>query len=104
MVYNVLDIEENVSAPGYEEGTYPMIIAVNVLHATKDLDNTMENMRELLRPGGYLLINERTTTSMMGFFPFFSLVGGLQTLGEAPTRVHYCHRKNGMSYSPCYWI
>ncbi|KAJ5116056.1 Nonribosomal peptide synthetase [Penicillium angulare] len=60
MIFSALDIEKDPVTQGYTEGSYDVIIASNVLHATRELQVTMENTRRLLRPGGYLLLNEVT--------------------------------------------
>lgn len=58
MIYEALDIEREPSEQGFEVESYDLVIASNVLHATKDLDKTMANVRKLLRPGGKLLVLE----------------------------------------------
>jgi len=61
MKMKALNIEEDVVDQGFEEGAYDLIIASNVLHATKDLKHTMQNVRRLLKPGGYLQLLEVTS-------------------------------------------
>ncbi|KAL9043945.1 MAG: hypothetical protein Q9214_002884 [Letrouitia sp. 1 TL-2023] len=65
--YRKLDIESNPLDQGYEEGSYDVVLAANVLHATKSMQNTMTNVRKLLKPGGRLILveltHERMTTS-----------------------------------------
>jgi len=56
----ILDIEESPELQGIQEQTFDIIIASNVLHATKDLDRTMTNVYRLLAPGGILLLYETT--------------------------------------------
>ena len=58
--YKKLDIEQDPVKQGFENGTYDLIIACQVLHATKSMDHTMNNVRNLLKPGGKLLIMETT--------------------------------------------
>lgn len=65
MTYRVLNVEEDVVDQGYEEHSFDMIIASFVLHATKDLDYTMANVRRLLKPGGVLLMLEVTANDAM---------------------------------------
>ncbi|KAI9830142.1 MAG: hypothetical protein M1819_005819 [Sarea resinae] len=59
--FKALNIEEDVIAQGYEEKSYDFIVASNVLHATKSLKVTMQNVRKLLKPGGYLVLLEITS-------------------------------------------
>lgn len=60
IVFRALDIEKDPAAQGFQMGSYDVIIASNVLHATRKLSKTVANVRGLLRPGGYLLLNEVT--------------------------------------------
>lgn len=56
--YRVLDIENDPADQGFEPGSYDVIIAANVLHATADLRHTLAHVRKLLAPGGMLLLVE----------------------------------------------
>ena len=60
MLFKLFDVEKTPASQGYEENSYDLIIASNVLHATKSLQKTLENTRRLLKPGGYLLLLEIT--------------------------------------------
>ncbi|KAJ5374170.1 hypothetical protein N7517_006176 [Penicillium concentricum] len=72
--FRVLDIEASPGGQGLIEGTYDLIIAANVLHATVNMSNTMTNVHSLLRPGGKLLLLEITSPSLASF-PFATLPG-----------------------------
>lgn len=54
--YEVLDIEKPV--PTERKGTFDLVLAANVLHATRDLSRTLAHVKELLSPGGVLLLLE----------------------------------------------
>ena len=56
--YRPLDIERNPGDQGFDLHAYDLVIAVNVLHATRDLGETLANCRELLAPSGKLLAVE----------------------------------------------
>ena len=56
--YRVLDIEKDPVAQGFELHAYDMIIAANVLHATRFLDETLTHCRTLLAPSGLLVALE----------------------------------------------
>ncbi|KAL8805875.1 MAG: hypothetical protein Q9182_001656 [Xanthomendoza sp. 2 TL-2023] len=58
--YKRLDIEKRPSIQGFAPGSYDMVIASNVLHATRDIENTIGNVRELLKPGGKFVLLEIT--------------------------------------------
>jgi amino acid adenylation domain-containing protein len=69
--FKVLNAESPPSEQGFTGGTYDVVIAANVLHATRKLSETVKNARRLLRPGGYLIAVEVTgkmlrETGLMG--------------------------------------
>ncbi|MFN8008639.1 MAG: SDR family oxidoreductase, partial [Terriglobia bacterium] len=54
-----LDIEMDPALQGVS-GTFDLIVAANVLHATRDLNRVFAHVRKLLSPGGLLLMLEVT--------------------------------------------
>lgn len=56
--YRVLNIENDPLEQGFERCQYDIVIAANVLHATRNLHETLSNCRELLVPGGMLIALE----------------------------------------------
>ena len=56
--YRPLDIERDPAEQGFELHSYDLVIAVNVLHATRNLEETLSNCRNLLAPSGQLLAVE----------------------------------------------
>jgi len=56
--YKVLHAEKDIESQGFQSGTYDIIVAQNVIHATEDLHSTLSNLRKLLKPGGRILIQE----------------------------------------------
>ncbi|CAI7653198.1 unnamed protein product [Penicillium pancosmium] len=60
MEFKNLNIEEDPSAQGFQTNGYDLVIASQVLHATKNISRTLANARKLLRPGGKLLLVEIT--------------------------------------------
>lgn len=73
--FRILDVEKSVDQQGFEEHSFDVLVAANVLHATRNLKETMENARALLKPGGYLVMMEITglevlrTQFIMGGLP-----------------------------------
>jgi acyl transferase domain-containing protein/acyl-CoA synthetase (AMP-forming)/AMP-acid ligase II/SAM-dependent methyltransferase len=59
--YATLDIERDPSQQGFEPGSFDIVIAANVLHATSDVRRTLSRSRELLGPGGLLVMLEVTS-------------------------------------------
>lgn len=58
MSYTQLDIEKQSENRDSNKGQYDVIIATNVLHATKDLRKTITNANALLAKGGILILLE----------------------------------------------
>lgn len=75
MRYKKLDIEQDPASQGFEEGSYDVVIACQVLHATQSMHKTMANARKLLKPGGKLFIMETTKDQMDIQFVFGFLQG-----------------------------
>ncbi|MEM7552756.1 MAG: SDR family NAD(P)-dependent oxidoreductase [Cyanobacteria bacterium P01_A01_bin.84] len=59
--YQTLDIEQDPSTQGFASHQYDIVIAANVLHATTDIKQTLSHVRQLLAPGGMLVLYETTT-------------------------------------------
>ena len=55
-----LDIEQDPAAQGTLAHSFDVIVATHVLHATRNLRETLTHCRSLLAPGGVLLLNELT--------------------------------------------
>ncbi|KAI1489804.1 hypothetical protein F5X96DRAFT_639079 [Biscogniauxia mediterranea] len=60
MDFKVLDIEKEPGTQGFEEGSYDVVVAFQVLHATSSIATTLANCRRLLKPGGRLITTELT--------------------------------------------
>ncbi|KAI0175964.1 ketoacyl-synt-domain-containing protein [Hypoxylon sp. FL1284] len=75
MTFKVLNIERSPAEQGYEEGSYDVIVACNVLHATASLSTTIKNCRKLLRPGGHLVVLEITAECLRVQFIFGGFSG-----------------------------
>lgn len=73
--YKKLDIEQDPLKQGFEEGSYDLVVACQVLHATKSMTNTMDNVRKLMKPGGKLLLIETTKDQLDVQFAFGLLPG-----------------------------
>lgn len=58
MRFALLNMEQAPQAQGIELGTYDVLIANNVLHATRDVRETIQHAKTALRRNGVLLLNE----------------------------------------------
>lgn len=59
----LLNIENDPERQGFTLASYDIILAANVLHATSNLEETVKNVRALLKPGGLLVLSELTAPS-----------------------------------------
>ena len=82
--YKKLDTESDPVEQGFTVGSYDMIVAALVLHATKNLRKTMTNVRKLLKPGGKLIFVENTRDTLDLQLIFGTLPGWW--LSEEPER------------------
>jgi len=72
ITFHLLDIEKSPQAQGLSQQAYQIAIAANVLHATRDLSETLSHIRGLIRPGGYLILLETVENN-----PWLDLTFGL---------------------------
>jgi malonyl CoA-acyl carrier protein transacylase len=60
MHYSLLDIERGGPSQGFPAKAFDIIVASNVLHATRNLRKTLEHATDMLAPGGVLVLCEVT--------------------------------------------
>ncbi|KAK3324348.1 hypothetical protein B0T19DRAFT_464372 [Cercophora scortea] len=65
--FKTLDISRDPLEQDFAPGSFDLIVAANVLHATPRLQETLANVRKLLRPEGMLLLQELGSTQTKWF-------------------------------------
>ncbi|MFH8410884.1 SDR family NAD(P)-dependent oxidoreductase [Streptomyces sp. NPDC018019] len=80
------DAEQPLAGQGIEAGGYDLVIAANVLHATRDTRNTLRNAKAALRDGGWLLLNELVAFDIFSHLTF-GLLEGWWLFEDAPLRI-----------------
>ncbi|KAE8154183.1 polyketide synthase [Aspergillus avenaceus] len=70
--YLTLDISQDPLEQGFEAGGYDLIIACNVLHATPNISESLHNVRKLIAPHGWLLLQE-----LCHITPIFDYIMGI---------------------------
>jgi SAM-dependent methyltransferase len=75
MRFDRLNVEEPPFRQGFEKAGYDVVVAANVLHATRDLRNTLRQVTDLVAPGGRLVLREITTPLMFVTLSFGLLEG-----------------------------
>jgi len=70
--FELLDIEADSMPELFEAHSFDVVLAANVLHATANLRNTLQNAQHLLAPGGLLILQEVTHK-----LPYLDLIFGV---------------------------
>jgi 2-polyprenyl-3-methyl-5-hydroxy-6-metoxy-1,4-benzoquinol methylase len=75
--YTTLDISKDLADQGFEGREFDLIVASNVIHATKSLQGSLQNVRKLLAPNGRFFLKELNSTSkfLPGSFELITRVG-----------------------------
>ena len=76
MSFSTLDIEKDPLDQGFEAEQYDVIICGLVLHATADLNNTLQNTRKILKPAGKLVLFEPSNPEAARVSFVFGLLPG----------------------------
>jgi acyl transferase domain-containing protein/SAM-dependent methyltransferase len=79
--YATLDLERDPAGQGFAAGNFDLVIAANVLHATRDIRATVDRALALLRPGGILIAPE-TTRHPSWFDVSTGLIHGWQVFAD----------------------
>jgi acyl transferase domain-containing protein len=64
--YGLLDISRDPAGQGHAPGSYDVVVGTNVVHATPDVGVSLAHLRELLSPGGRLVLVEGTAPQRFG--------------------------------------
>jgi acyl transferase domain-containing protein/acyl carrier protein len=88
MSYQVLDIEQSPANQGFDSRQFDLLLAFNVLHATRDLRESLHHVKQLLAPGGMLLLLEGTAPSNWGDL-VFGLTDGWWRFTDSDLRPSY---------------
>ncbi|MEU0739008.1 SDR family NAD(P)-dependent oxidoreductase [Streptomyces sp. NPDC006134] len=72
LTYRTLDLDADPAEQGFAPGGFDLVVASNVLHATRDLRATCRRIAGLLAPGGQLMAVESHDEDILG--PCFGLL------------------------------
>ena len=86
MRFDVLDIEKNPTGQGFDAGGFDIAIASNVLHACRLIGAALDHAGRLLRPGGWLVLNEVTALQDYATLTF-GLTDGWWAFEDAASRI-----------------
>ncbi|KAJ5707290.1 Acyl transferase/acyl hydrolase/lysophospholipase [Penicillium malachiteum] len=85
MTFQPCNIEKSPTDQGLELGSYDLIFAGNVIHATRNLHTSLGNLRSLLRSGGQLVMQEGIRQDFLWYPLVFGQLPGWW-LGDEPMR------------------
>ena len=85
MSFKPLDISKSPLQQGFESSQYDLVLASAVLHATENIAETLSYTRNLLKPGGKLLLVEPANPNCIRIPFVFGLLPGWW-LAEEPSR------------------
>ena len=71
----LFNVEQPIGGQGIEAGRYDFAVAANVIHATRNIRNTLRNAKAVLRKNGMLMLNEVSDKSICGHLTFGLLDG-----------------------------
>ena len=71
----LLDISKPIESQDMAPGSFDLVVAANVLHATPHLHETLKHVNQLLKPGGWLMLLEGANPPFWGDM-VFTLIDG----------------------------
>ncbi|NTU29407.1 SDR family NAD(P)-dependent oxidoreductase [Brevibacillus sp. HB1.1] len=75
LTYRIFNVEKPVEDQGIAADTYELVIATNVLHATKNISQTLLHAKTALQKNGLLILNELTSNTLFAHLTFGLLDG-----------------------------
>lgn len=62
MDFKLFDIYGDPASQGFEQHSFDMVLALDVVHATPSLHRSIDNLRKMAVPGGWMLFIENTSS------------------------------------------
>ncbi|MBN4053159.1 polyketide synthase dehydratase domain-containing protein, partial [bacterium AH-315-L15] len=75
LTYKIFDVGMPIVEQGIRAGRYDLVIAANVLHATKNIRQTLRNTKAVLKKHGLILLNELSGNALFTHLTFGLLEG-----------------------------
>ena len=75
LTYKMFNVEQPVAEQDINAGAYDIVIAANVLHATRNIRHTLRNAKACLKTNGILLLNEICANTLFTHLTFGLLEG-----------------------------
>ncbi|WP_310739043.1 SDR family NAD(P)-dependent oxidoreductase [Streptomyces murinus] len=86
--YRILDIEQDIAEQGFDPHHFDIVLAANVLHATRELRTTLGNVERLLTSRGLMIVVEETNPPHWVDLTF-GMTDGWWRFADRELRPHY---------------
>jgi acyl transferase domain-containing protein/NADPH:quinone reductase-like Zn-dependent oxidoreductase/thioesterase domain-containing protein/acyl carrier protein len=86
--YQTFDIEQTPESQGIQPGSFDLIVAADVVHATADVRQTLSHLRACLAEGGLLVFLELVTREFVCADIVFGLLKGWWRFTDTAVRPH----------------
>ncbi|KAL7915129.1 putative polyketide synthase [Trichoderma velutinum] len=106
LTFKTFNLDKPIEDQGFQTGSYDIVVAASVLHATPYLEATVRNVRRALKPGGRLILlevinpDDIATNFMAGLVPGWWVAREAWRPHSAAVPEHLwdkCLRDNGFS-------
>ena len=87
--YKIFNVEAAIAGQDIAADRYEIVIATNVLHATKNIRQTLRNAKAVLKKNGILIINELSSNTLFAHLTF-GLLEGWWLYEDASLRIPGC--------------
>jgi polyketide synthase PksN len=75
LTYKLFNVAESINGQDISAGGYDIVIATNVLHATKNIRQTLRNAKAAIKKNGLILLNEISGNALVTHLTFGLLEG-----------------------------
>ncbi|EGD45657.1 Mycocerosate synthase., 6-deoxyerythronolide-B synthase [Ruminiclostridium papyrosolvens DSM 2782] len=89
LTFQIFDVEAPIAKQNISAGGYDVVIAANVLHATKNIRQTLRNIKAILKKNGLLLLNEISGNTLFTHLTF-GLLDGWWLYEDTALRIPGC--------------
>lgn len=97
IVTETLDIERDIHAQSIEPYSFDVVLGTNVVHATRNIFNSLTNIKSLLKKDGLLLLNELTDKDIFNTM-IFGLLDGWWLYQDTELRINGSPTLSGKSW------
>ena len=99
----VLDIESDPTSQGVAGNSVDIVFGTNVFHATKNINNTLQQVKKLLKKNGLIIINEITKKQNFATLTF-GLTDGWWLYEDDKNRIEGCPLLNEINWEEILYI